>query len=52
MVLAIVGFEWLIILTIVVMFFIWGPKKLSEFARSLGETRRIIRDAGHPKEED
>jgi len=52
MVLAIAGFEWLIMLAIVAVFFMWGPKKLSEFARSLGETRRIIREAGHPKEED
>jgi Sec-independent protein translocase protein TatA len=39
-------------LAIVVVFFMWGPKKLSEFARSLGEARRIIREVGDPKEED
>jgi len=39
-------------LTLVVVFFMWGPKELLKFARSLGEARRIIREVGHPKEED
>lgn len=40
--LAIVGYEWLIVLAIIVVLFVWGPQKLPEFARSIGLARKEI----------
>ncbi len=39
---AIVGYEWIIILAIIVVLFVWGPQKLPEFARSIGLARKEI----------
>jgi sec-independent protein translocase protein TatA len=44
-VLAIVGYEWLIVLAIIVVLFVWGPQKLPEFAKSIGQARREIDNA-------
>jgi len=44
-VLAIVGYEWLIVLAIIVVLFVWGPQKLPEFARSIGLARKEIEKA-------
>jgi len=43
--LAIVGYEWLIVLAIIVILFVWGPQKLPEFARSIGLARKEIEKA-------
>jgi len=43
--LAIVGYEWLIVLAIIVILFVWGPRKLPEFARSIGLARKEIEKA-------
>lgn len=43
--LAIVGYEWLIVLAIIVVLFVWGPQKLPEFARSIGLARKEIEHA-------
>ncbi len=40
--LAIIGYEWIIVLVIVVVLFVWGPQKLPEFARSIGLARKEI----------
>lgn len=40
--LAIVGYEWIIVLAIIVVLFVWGPQKLPEFARSIGLARKEI----------
>ena len=42
---AIVGYEWLIVLAIIVVLFVWGPSKLPEFARSIGLARKEIEKA-------
>ena len=42
---AIVGYEWLIVLAIIVVLFVWGPQKLPEFARSIGLARKEIEKA-------
>lgn len=39
---AIVGYEWIIVLAIIVVLFVWGPQKLPEFARSIGLARKEI----------
>lgn len=43
--LAIIGYEWLIVLAILVVLFVWGPRKLPEFARSIGLARREMETA-------
>lgn len=43
--LALVGYEWLIVLAIIVILFLWGPKKLGEFAKSIGLARKEIENA-------
>jgi len=43
--LAIVGYEWLIVLAIIVVLFLSGPRKLPEFARSIGLARKEIEKA-------
>lgn len=42
---AIVGYEWLIVLAIIVVLFVWGPRKLPEFARSIGLARKEMETA-------
>lgn len=43
--LAVVGYEWLIVLAIIVVLFVWGPQKLPEFAKSIGLARKEIEKA-------
>jgi sec-independent protein translocase protein TatA len=43
--LAIIGYEWLIVLAIIVILFVWGPRKLPEFVRSIGLARKEIKKA-------
>jgi sec-independent protein translocase protein TatA len=42
---AIVGYETLTIIAILVILFIWGPQKLPEMARSLGQAKREFEKA-------
>jgi len=42
---AIVGYEWLIVLAIIVVLFVWGPQKLPEFTRPIGLARKEIETA-------
>lgn len=37
--------SWIIVLVIIVVLFIWGPQKLPEFARSIGQARKEIETA-------
>jgi len=43
--LAIVGYEWIIVLVVIVVLFVWGPQKLPEFARSIGLARKELEKA-------
>jgi len=38
--LAIVGWEWIAVVAVIVMFLIWGPDKIPKVARALGQARR------------
>lgn len=37
---AVVGYEWLIVLGILVVIFLWGPQKLPELAKSIGLAKK------------
>jgi sec-independent protein translocase protein TatA len=43
--LAIVGYEWLIVVGILVVVFLWGPQKLPELARSIGLAKKEFEKA-------
>jgi len=37
---AIVGWEWIVIVAVIIMFFLWGPTKIPQLARSIGQVRK------------
>ena len=37
---ALIGYEWLIVLGILLVVFLWGPQKLPELARSVGLAKK------------
>lgn len=42
---ALVGYEWLIIVAILLVVFLWGPQKLPELARSIGLAKKEFEKA-------
>lgn len=37
---ALVGYEWLIVIAVVLIVFLWGPQKLPELAKSIGLAKK------------
>ncbi|MGA2789364.1 MAG: twin-arginine translocase TatA/TatE family subunit [Candidatus Bathyarchaeia archaeon] len=37
---ALIGYEWLIVVGILLVIFLWGPQKLPELARSIGLAKK------------
>ena len=37
---ALVGYEWLVVVAILLVIFLWGPQKLPELARSIGLAKK------------
>ena len=37
---ALVGYEWLIVVAILLVIFLWGPQKLPELAKSIGLAKK------------
>lgn len=37
---ALVGYEWLIVVGILLVVFLWGPQKLPELAKSIGQAKK------------
>jgi sec-independent protein translocase protein TatA len=34
------GYEWLVVVGVLIVIFLWGPQKLPELARSIGQARK------------
>jgi len=43
--LALVGYEWLIVVGVLLVVFLWGPQKLPELARSIGLAKKEFEKA-------
>jgi sec-independent protein translocase protein TatA len=37
---AIVGWEWIVIAAVVIIFFLWGPSKIPQLARAVGQVKK------------
>ncbi len=44
-VMALMGYEWLVVVAVIVIIFLWGPQKLPELARSVGIARKEFEQA-------
>jgi TatA/E family protein of Tat protein translocase len=47
---ALIGYELVIVVIILVALFFWGPKKLPELAKSLAEAKKEFRKASSSSE--
>lgn len=49
------GWEWIVIVGVLVIFFLWGPNKIPQLARAIGQARkefdRASKDLISPSEE-
>lgn len=37
---AVTGWEWIVIVGVLVVFFLWGPSKIPQLAKAIGQARR------------
>jgi sec-independent protein translocase protein TatA len=42
---ALFGYEWVIVAVILLVLFLWGPKKLPELAKALGLAKKEFKEA-------
>lgn len=49
---AIVGWEWIVIIAIVAIILIWGPSQIPKLARSLGQAKKELKQASEEEAEE
>ncbi|MEM0483043.1 MAG: twin-arginine translocase TatA/TatE family subunit, partial [Nitrososphaerota archaeon] len=53
--LAIQGFEWLIVVAVLLVLFLWGPERLPKIARAFGQAKKEFekasKEVASPEEE-
>ncbi len=37
---ALIGWEWIVIVAVIIIFFMWGPARIPQLARALGQVRK------------
>jgi len=47
---AIAGWEWIVVIAIVLVFLLWGPQKIPQLAKAIGEARREFDKASKESE--
>lgn len=50
--LAIMNWEWIIVIILIVVIFLWGPQKLPELARSIGLAKKEFEKASRGIEDE
>lgn len=50
--LAIMNWEWIVVIVLIVVIFLWGPQKLPELARSIGLAKREFEKASKSIEDE
>ncbi|MEM1544868.1 MAG: twin-arginine translocase TatA/TatE family subunit [Candidatus Methanomethylicia archaeon] len=50
--LAIMNWEWIIVIVLIVVIFLWGPQKLPELARSIGLAKKEFEKASKGIEDE
>ncbi len=46
------GFEWIIVLVVVLVLFLWGPEKLPKLAKAVGQAKREFEKASKEVQEE
>jgi sec-independent protein translocase protein TatA len=41
-VLMIIGWEWIVVVGVLLIFFLWGPSRIPQLARAIGQTRKEL----------
>ncbi len=52
MLLAIMNWEWIIVIVLIVVIFLWGPQKLPELAKSIGLAKKEFEKASKGIEDE
>ena len=37
---ALIGWEWIVIVAVIIIFFMWGPSRIPQLGRALGQVRK------------
>jgi sec-independent protein translocase protein TatA len=46
------GLEWIVVLVVVLLLFLWGPEKLPKLARAVGQAKREFEKASREFQEE
>lgn len=49
---ALVGWEWIVVIAIIAIILIWGPGQIPKLARSLGQAKRELKQASEAEDKE